>query len=328
MKLFRFLRAVCSVVALVALVVAAASLACRYLPIVNHAVLVGAVFEPYFFVAAVFSAMLFLGWRRWAMAGIAVALAVVMAAVQLPLLLGEAVPEGDSADVRVLTVNVMKGRADAEALAAQAAESADVVAATEVTPEIVQRLTAAGMDEVFPYRLLMPLEGSSGVGLWSRFPLSGGDAGNDHDVYHVDAELDVPHVIHDPAVAAIHVPAPWPDPTVKWRNAVDYTASYLERLSSEAGARAVIVAGDFNSTYDMAAFRALLGTGYRDAVEQTGAGRSPTFPEGGWLPPLISIDHILTLRGDASSARTVDLAGSDHRGLSATLRIPVDPMFP
>ena len=41
---------------------------------------------------------------------------------------------------------------------------------------------------------------------------------------------------------------------------------------------AVAVAGDFNSTPGMRQFRDLLSNGYRDAVEQTGAGYAPTLP--------------------------------------------------
>ena len=73
-------------------------------------------------------------------------------------------------------------------------------------------------------------------------------------------------------------------------------------------------------------FRDLLTNGYRDAVEQTGAGFAPTFPSNRrTIPPLLVIDHILTRAAPASSIKTIKLPGSDHRSLLATIKVPLDP---
>ena len=56
----------------------------------------------------------------------------------------------------------------------------------------------------------------------------------------------------------------------------------LRELARNAGAGAVIVAGDLNATYDMLPFRRLLGEGYRDAAEQAGAGLTRTYPSRRW----------------------------------------------
>ena len=75
----------------------------------------------------------------------------------------------------------------------------------------------------------------------------------------------------------------------------------------------------------MRQFRDLLTNGYRDAVEQTGAGFAPTFPSHPWYPPLVTIDHVLTRHAVASSIRTIDVLGSDHRSLLATIDVALDP---
>jgi endonuclease/exonuclease/phosphatase (EEP) superfamily protein YafD len=75
----------------------------------------------------------------------------------------------------------------------------------------------------------------------------------------------------------------------------------------------------------MRQFRDLLTNGYRDAVEQTGAGFAPTFPSNRWYPPVITIDHILTRNASASPVGTIEVPGSDHRALLATVRVPLDP---
>ena len=99
----------------------------------------------------------------------------------------------------------------------------------------------------------------------------------------------------------------------------------MDGFTDAAGPGSVIAAGDFNSTPDMGQFGHLLTDGYRDAVEQTGAGFAPTFPSRPWHPPLITIDHVLTRQAAASSIRTVFIQGSDHRALLATVEVPLDP---
>jgi endonuclease/exonuclease/phosphatase (EEP) superfamily protein YafD len=75
----------------------------------------------------------------------------------------------------------------------------------------------------------------------------------------------------------------------------------------------------------MRQFRDLLDGGYRDAVIQTGAGFSPTYSPHPALPPLITIDHVLTRNSSTRSIHSVAIPGSDHRALLATVAVPLDP---
>lgn len=110
-----------------------------------------------------------------------------------------------------------------------------------------------------------------------------------------------------------------------WRNGMAGVDVSMDRFARSAGAGAVIVAGDFNSTPDLRQFRDLLSNGYRDAVEQSGSGFGPTFPGWQHLRPLITIDHILVRNAAAESIRTIDVRNSDHRGLLATIKVPLYP---
>jgi len=60
-------------------------------------------------------------------------------------------------------------------------------------------------------------------------------------------------------------------------------------------------------------------------VQQLGSGYAPTFKADHPLPPLITIDHILTRNAAAATIKTVKITGSDHRALLATVRVPRDP---
>jgi len=63
--------------------------------------------------------------------------------------------------------------------------------------------------------------------------------------------------------------------------------------------------------------RALLELGLADVAEASGAGWVRTFPASG---PLLAIDHVLVGTGvEGRTLRAVDVAGSDHLALIATL---------
>ena len=203
--------------------------------------------------------------------------------------------------------------------------SADVITVSELTPDWVQRFYANGMRDVFPYSVLAPLPGAGGYGLWSRHPLEviaplkGGNM--------VAARVDIADIQVDPIVASVHIMNPltyYGRAFDRWRAGISAAKDRMESLAEEVGDGAVIVAGDFNSTPDMRQFRQLLSNGYRDAVAQTGSGVEPTYPAYPWMPPLITIDHVLTRNASVCSIRTISLQTTDHRALLATIAIPLE----
>ena len=140
--------------------------------------------------------------------------------------------------------------------------------------------------------------------------------------------LQIPGMSYDRVLAGVHVYSPVSDRqnTVEdWRNVMAGAKAQLDNFAAAAGPGAVIVGGDYNSTPDMRQFRDLLTDGYRDAVEQTGSGFAPTFPTDTRFPPVITIDHVLTRNAVASSVMTIEMPGSDHRSLLATVRVPLAP---
>ena len=95
----------------------------------------------------------------------------------------------------------------------------------------------------------------------------------------------------------------------------------LFRTRSEAR---LLIMGDFNSTWDHARFRELLGTSFVDASEQAGEGFHMTYPSNSVIPPLVEIDHIVYARDAGlavSDLETVAVSGTDHRALLATLEV-------
>jgi endonuclease/exonuclease/phosphatase (EEP) superfamily protein YafD len=263
--------------------------------------------------------------RRWILTIVAMGLTAATLAVELPPYFGSSPARGPGVALRVISANLREGRADPDDLVRSAREQADVVAFQELTPRVVDRLSTAGLDAIFPYRWLDARGNSQGVGVWSRFPLVATRRIRGYTYAAVSARIRVAGVSIDPAVVVVHLAGPWPYPIDAWRRDLDRLPATLLDVAERSGSGCVIVAGDFNGTIDMRPFRDLLRDGYREAAEQSGAGILPTFPVQSRVPPLIAIDHILTRNCTATSLRTTTIEQSDHRGIVATVMIPQSP---
>ena len=301
--------------------VAAVAFAARFVPVVNHTILIVAALSPYLVIGAgAFALVLLLGQRSWWAAGPAILVAAVVAA-QLPLYFSSGRTPPDSVAIRVLTAN-LHGAADPEALVSIGRRDADLVVVQELTPELAAAVGRLGLESDFPYRSVEARRGSAGVGLWSRYPITGSSRDPRYELGLLTASLRVPGTSADTVVLAVHLVGPWPQPIDGWREDISRFPDSLRVAADGAGAGAVIAAGDFNATADMQPFRRLLQGGFTDAVDQSGAGFTPTFPSNRSVPPLIGIDHILTLNSTASELQTVRIPGSDHLGLTAVINVP------
>ncbi|MCV7155211.1 endonuclease/exonuclease/phosphatase family protein [Mycolicibacterium pyrenivorans] len=318
------IRILATVLGLLSLAVAVAGLGARYLPISGHPTLIVAAAAPYLATAAPAAMLLLLLGRRWLLTLLAVAVTVGLVLVYLPRYQRPAETETATVDVRVLTANLGMGQADPRTLVALARDAADIVAVQEMTQDAADGLVEAGMDAEFPFRVVLPAALASGIGIWSRHPIVNSGRIDGYALPMLGTRIRIPGVVVDTTVLSIHLAAPWPQPIEQWLRDIALFPDTLREVGRDAGAGAVIVAGDFNATADMAPFRRLLDEGYGDAGADAGAGLARTYPGRGRRPPLIGIDHILVKNAAAASAGTVVVPGADHRGLVATLRVPVD----
>lgn len=317
-------------IAAIALAFAAIALIARAQPVstIPRLILsVGSTFVP---LVAVVGLVLAILSRRALLALFAVFLVTATLAIQVSwYYVKHPIDLGPSADVRVLSSNLRYGRADPTAFVGLAQASADVITVAELTPEAVTRFREAGIDETFPYSLLLPGPGAGGIGLWSRFPITPLTTLRHRGVSMPAARVQIPGIPYDPVLASAHIMSPVSDRvnTVEdWSNGMAGAKAQLANFAQAAGPGAVIVAGDYNSTPDMRQFRDLLTDGYRDAVGQTGSGFAPTYPSDTWFPPVITIDHVLTRNAEALSIKTIEMPGSDHRSLLATIAVPLEPV--
>jgi endonuclease/exonuclease/phosphatase family metal-dependent hydrolase len=227
--------------------------------------------------------------------------------------------------LRVLTANLLVGRAEAKVIVELVGgHHADVLFVQELTDEAEARLQQAGLDDLLPHRVTQTVRRGTRGSIYARYPLRGGPPAGPVSAARCTARLDLPsgQFVELTCIHAAPPRPPWSPATARWR-------SQLAALPAP-GDGPQIIAGDFNATLDHAQFRQLLRRGYVDAASQAGHGLSFTWGRRpGRRPALLAIDHVLIDRRCAvitTSAHWV--AGSDHRALFAELRLPAPSRDP
>jgi endonuclease/exonuclease/phosphatase (EEP) superfamily protein YafD len=274
-------------------------------------------FTPQVTAGAWISALLLRGAGPAATAGVAGA---ALTAVVGPRAVPHRQPPAAGPVLRVLTANLLAGRAVAEVVVELARRKhADVLFVQELTDDAAARLQRAGLGDLLPHRVTPPRPHGARVSIYARYPLHGGPPVAQPSAARCTARLDLPSG-QFVELACIHAVPPrpsWPPGlAARWR-------TQLSALPAP-GDSPRILAGDFNATPDHAQFRLLLRRGYVDAASQAGNGLSPTWgPQPDRRPTLLAIDHVLTDRRCAVLTTSAHwLPGSDHRALFAEFRLP------
>ena len=226
-------------------------------------------------------------------------------------------PRPDGPELRVMAANLLLGEADLEDLTEQVREGdADVLSISELTPLASARLQTGELGELLPHHVIDPIRGSAGTGLFSRYPLeelpAPGVEGN--DLPTVAARVALPGGSAE--IYSIH-----PVPPTSGEN-IAGIRRYFEAVpdAPEAGEPRLLL-GDFNATLDNDSLRDLLDRGYTDAADAVGAGLVWTWRQS--IHPPVAIDHaVVDERVEVLDFGAETLEGSDHRTITAELRLP------
>ena len=255
--------------------------------------------------------------RRRGPAATAALATAALAVVMRPRAARRTQPAASGPVLRVLTVNLLCGRADVEAVVALVRQTgADVLFLQELTGDTVTRLKQAGLGDLMPQKAPEPRGGPRGSGIYSRFPLSDGPPLVPVHAAQPTEVLKLPGgEMVELACVHPHPPRPpWSRGVARWRREL--------AVLPPPGELPRVLAGDFNATLDHAVFRSVLRLGYADAALQAGKALTPTWGPAG-RPALITIDHVLVDRRCAVLASAVHaVPGSDHRAVYAEVRLP------
>ncbi|MEU2611185.1 endonuclease/exonuclease/phosphatase family protein [Micromonospora sp. NPDC007271] len=278
-------------------------------------------FTPYAAAGSLVPLVLALALRQRGAAVVAAATTLVLIIAVAPRAVAATQPAVDGPALRLLTANLLVGGADPGRLVGLVRDRrVDVLTVQEFTPQVAAELDRHGLATLLPYRVLNPEVGTTGSGVYARFPLSDGGFRRNQGFFFTQAYGTLALPGAPPVrVESAHPAAPWSVGVVpEWRTDLrgQPPATPRGRLS--------ILAGDFNATLDHAPLRELIATGYVDAADAAGAGLAGTWgPYDGDLIPPVTIDHVLADRRIAvRSVAVYALPGSDHRAVLAELRLP------
>ncbi|MDB6492001.1 endonuclease/exonuclease/phosphatase family protein [Bifidobacterium pseudocatenulatum] len=253
-----------------------------------------------------------------------VALSVLCVIIQIIWHWGYAVPTNDraiqpSATVRVMTFNTKQGCADAQQIVRTIqSEHVEILAMQEVSSGLLDRLHDAGIEDYLPYSVSAQLtwHDNGGVNvLYSAHPLQE----TTQDLIPIESS-SIPAATVDfngrkVRFGSVHPFSPRPSNQGLWNKSLDSIAQLQHYDNGES----YVLMGDFNSTWDHASFRYLLGDRFTDAGESAGEGLHMTYPS---VFPIAEIDHIIYDKGVyARNLETKRIQGSDHKALLATLEL-------
>jgi endonuclease/exonuclease/phosphatase family metal-dependent hydrolase len=196
----------------------------------------------------------------------------------------------------------------------------DVLSVQELTPGAEAALRAAGIAKLLPAAHVIPARAgsvASGSGaVWTRLTVR--DRGAVPGTFEQPTVRLVVDGAPDLALTAVHTLPPALSPS-----AVRGWAGDLAAMPDPEPGVLRVLAGDFNATFDHAAFRAVLSRGYVDAARAVGGALAWT-----WRPlrlrfPRLALDHVLVdPRITVAAVEFVAVAGSDHRAVVADLVLP------
>lgn len=291
-------------------------------------------FVPWLFAPIAVCLVLAALWRRWLLLVVSgTALAVMLWWHAGYLLPGARVSDAavvtaqttaDASDnvARVMTLNTRNGSASAEEVVALVRdEHVEILCLQELTDDFITALWNAGIGEYLPHYVISDeasaISNGGRNGIWTLAPMSN-VSGNLLPIETSSMPAGTVQ-IGDTAVRVVSV-----HPNSPVRGAQDLWDEGLSVIGSLAGYdHSYLVMGDFNSTWNHARFRELLGSDFVDAGSTAGEGFHMTYPSG-TLPSVIEIDHIVYARDSGitmSSLEAVEVSGTDHCALLGVLEV-------
>ncbi|MDJ1136907.1 endonuclease/exonuclease/phosphatase family protein [Streptomyces iconiensis] len=233
---------------------------------------------------------------------------------------GSTAPDGAAgrqgkAQFRVLTSNLQRGGALPDLLETVRRERPQIVSIQECDSACADALRTPELRKAYPHRVIADGRPAEGSALLSVYPLG--------EKSEVPARLAMPGAVAKIGGEEVRLQVAHPMPPDlgelgPWRTELGRLRSY----AASGGDRPTLIAGDFNSSADHAAFRAVLDTGLHDTARMLGQSRTPTWPAT-TAPPLgTQIDHVLVSRQLVPlEAKFLDFAGTDHRALLVDLKL-------
>lgn len=243
-------------------------------------------------------------------------------AIQQTSTASSATPNTNDNYLRIMTLNTLNGHVNPAALvAALKTQKVEVLALQEVSWRFLDQLKAAGIQNVLPYYVEGYATNSDNGGINCLFFMTKPSNISTNLLPVETSAMSAADITVGTKIlrfVSAHPNSPHLGGQGLWSEG-------LSTIASLAGYdHAYIIMGDFNATWDHAAFRSLLGDTFVDASQQAGEGFHMTYPANSPIPPLIEIDHMVYSKNAGvfiGNLATVELEGTDHFALVGTLEV-------
>jgi endonuclease/exonuclease/phosphatase (EEP) superfamily protein YafD len=259
--------------------------------------------------------------RRWLLtgaAGVLVVISIVWLVPQWYPLARAAAAAPGAVPLTIFDANVEFTNPSLAPIAGEIrADHPNVVTLEELSYGNYPSLEASGVLAAYRWHEVIPDGGGGGFGVWSDIPMTGAQTWRAGSHLEIRAWL---HPAGTPRVRfyVVHTDAPRSGTAAMWHTEM---SAITAALRSEP--HPLLVAGDFNATWDMYEFQDILHLGLKDAAVEEGKGWEMSWSrQARVVPPIVRIDHVLYSSGlTVTGYRTGVGQGSDHRPIMARLAI-------
>jgi len=243
----------------------------------------------------------------------------------------EKVEAAESTELSLMSYNVFfKNQYPKAAIQLMKAQNPDVLLIQELTPAWHQRIIK-NLGKRYPYRKVKALNGTHGLGIYSKYKLSGVDYANNSARLPIAQFTTLSVKGKVLPLANLHLASP--------SKAVEYPEHFFEYMQANAELRqkqwiqllrtirrkqveTLLLIGDLNTLPYEPLYQGMRKQ-YADLHAESGSGFGWTFPNTARIPfPFLRLDYALA-KGKIQSVETKVLAGgsSDHLPLWCKIRI-------
>lgn len=254
-------------------------------------------------------------FRRRA-AGIALIAGALLTTLPLLIPFGRISKEQPAAQLTVFSLNVQHSGASVEQINETIINNdVGLAVLAEVDEAFIARVLDGMAGQVLTRRTgTVSSADAAGTVILSRYPLAVQDPISG---FGADGFFDQPTALVDHPdlgvlrIAGIHTQPPVVYSAVPWRQSLEQ----LDSWSRSQNDLPLIIAGDFNASQGHPSYRKLAAN-FDDTAVAAGIFPRPTWPSS---LPFTAIDHILVSGLCPHSWETVDVSGTDHRGVLASM---------
>ncbi len=226
----------------------------------------------------------------------------------------EPVSNAKSYELKIMSFNAGRAGADPAQLAAVVHQTdPDVLVLVETSEPLNQAIAKRGAIDHLGYRSAeVPTGGQRDTVIFSRYQLTERVDELSPQVigWYGFPVVDIETPEGSISIVGVHVYPPL-DKALRWQRGL----SALDRWVEQQRANPVVIAGDFNATRTHPQFRQLA----RRLSPETTLWPVNTWPSGHVYPPIMGIDHVLTGAMKVTDMQSLQIDGSDHLALSATV---------